>query len=77
MWEAIVDGQHVRPPSPSPVAAGVFRIWESGVAIDEAEFRFLAGDAEWCRLHAPDEPAANPTKRVNLSDLPPDHFLPR
>jgi len=34
--------------------------------ISEAEFQFLTADAEWCSQHAPTEPAANPTKSINL-----------
>lgn len=76
MWEAWENGRLVRAPSPDPLHAGAFQIWLSGTAIDEAEYRFLVADAEWARAHAPGEPIAQPTKPVNLADLPPDHFLP-
>ena len=77
LWEALIGGKHIRPPAADPVNAGVFRIWESGVEIAEAEYRFLIADAEWCAAHAPDEPAARPADPVKIADLPPDHFLPR
>ena len=77
LWEAIVAGRHVRQPAGDPLNAGVFRIWESGIEISEAEYRYLIADAEWCAKHAPEEPQATPEKRVSLVDLPPDHFLPR
>lgn len=76
MWEALVDGKLVRPPSPDPAQAGVFRIWHSGTEIDESEYRFMAADAAWARKHAPDDPVAQPKNPVNLADLPPDYFLP-
>lgn len=77
MWETWIDGKLVCDPSPDPTKAGVWRVWECATAIDEAEFRFMCADAEWCRAHAPEEPPANPRRKVSLSSLPPSHFLPR
>ncbi len=77
MWEALINGKHVRQPAGDPLNAGVFRVWESGTEITEAEYRYLIADADWCAKHAPSEPQAQPTRAVRIGELPPEHFLPR
>lgn len=39
--------------------------------IDAAEWRYLMAERDWCREFAPDEPAANPTKPIDLGALKP------
>jgi hypothetical protein len=58
---ARADGQPLDP----------FEIWPFCRPISEREFLFLARRREWAREHAPDHPAANPTRPVDLSKLPP------
>lgn len=38
--------------------------------ITEAEFKFMTADSEWCQRHAPNEPAANPGKPIDLRTAP-------
>lgn len=54
-----------------PISA--FALWPRviGSEITEAEYRFMTADAEWCRAHAPQEPAANPGQRLDLRSQPP------
>lgn len=77
LFEALIGNKHVRPPSPDPMKAGVFRIWLSAIEIPEREYRFLIADADWCAKHAPEEPQANPKDKIDIVELPPSHFLPR
>lgn len=77
LWEALINGKHVRTPSPDPVQAGVFRIWESATPISREEFRFLTDDTEWCLEHAPNDPQANPERRASTLSLPLNFFRPR
>ena len=45
-------------------------VWHrKGAPISEEEYRFLCADAMYARQYAPHEPAAQPTKRVDLSQL--------
>lgn len=37
-WSVWIDGDLVAPAAPCPVAAGVFRVWEHGTTISEAEY---------------------------------------
>ncbi len=49
---------------------GIEEVWHrKGQPISEAEYQFLVAEAAWVRQHAPDEPVANPTKRVDLSQM--------
>ena len=77
LWEARINGELVRTPSPDPAKAGVFRIWHSGTEISEPECRFLIADAEWVRMYAADTPSANPKQPVDLANMPAEHFRPR
>ncbi len=46
-------------------------VWHrKGAPISEEEYRFLCAEAAWSRANAPEEPAAQPMKRVDLSRLP-------
>ena len=51
--------------------ADVNRVWTSGEAIDEAEYRYLMDDREHARRHRPDSPEANPERPVDFDTLPP------
>lgn len=45
--------------------------WCCGKPIPEREFNFLVRRREWAKQHAPDHPAANPHKPIDLNKLPP------
>ncbi len=48
-----------------PVA--VDEVWlRRGEQITEADYRFRVAEAAWCREFAPDEPIAQPRKRIDL-----------
>lgn len=51
-------------------AADIDRVW-MGHEIDAAEYRYLTESAAWDRVYAPEAPAANPTKAIDLTQLPP------
>lgn len=71
-WQAIIDGTPQEPAHTDPAqAAGVFRIWHGARRIPSHEHAYLLARGQWARSHAPDHPAADPTQRVRLSDLPP------
>lgn len=50
-----------------------FALWPRviGSEITEAEYRYLTDNAEWCRVHAPEEPSARPGERIDLRQQPP------
>lgn len=76
LWETLVDGWHIRIPSPDPLQAGVFTIWGIAEPIDEATARFMSADREWAKDNAPRRPNANPDKPAKLRDAPKDLFRP-
>lgn len=45
--------------------------WPLGKRVSHTEYAFLRRRARWAREHAPDHPAANPRKPVDLGALPP------
>jgi hypothetical protein len=59
--EARIDG---RPAAPD-------RVWIGGRPIDSREYRYLIEGAAWDRSYAPEAPAANPTRAIDLTQLPP------
>lgn len=72
IWTGLIDGQPGETSDADPAAAQhVFRIWHSGEIIPEHEHAFLLSRAAWARLHAPDDPAANPNQPIRLDSLPP------
>lgn len=47
------------------------RVWDwRGEPITEAEYRHQCASAEWARLFSPQEPIANPFRKVDLTRLP-------
>lgn len=74
LWVTTINGKLVRAPSPDPVRAGVFQVWCSGTEIKESDYRFMVADHEWATKHAPDDPVANPTEKVEIGNLPADFF---
>jgi hypothetical protein len=71
MWTATIDGKPLADsPSPDPLKAGVFRIWHSGRRIEEEDYLLLLRHAEWAKQHSPNDPAANPTQRIDLMRAP-------
>ena len=47
------------------------RVWlTKGEPITEAEYAFRVADAKWAAEHAPNEPAAQPHKAVDLRQIP-------
>ncbi len=49
----------------------VDRVWIGGTRISKGEYLYLVHDAEWCHLYAPEDPRANPTRRVDLGEMAP------
>lgn len=48
-----------------PVAVDV--VWlHRGESITEADYNFRVADIEWAKEHAPDEPQAQPRRRIDL-----------
>jgi hypothetical protein len=41
--------------------------WLASHPISKEEYEFRTRDAAWCREHAPDEPRANPTERIDIN----------
>ena len=65
--EAMINGK------PSDVD----RVWLSkSVRISQAEYEFLIADCAWASAHAPTIPEANPSKALNIRDLPIEFLLP-
>jgi len=50
--------------------AEVERVWTSGEAIPEREYRFMVADAEWCRQNAPADPKSSPRQPVDFRSMP-------
>src|SRR5262249_8083999 len=47
-------------------------VWErKGRPVTEAEYRFQLADAAWAKAHAPQEPKADPTRKIDLTALRP------
>jgi hypothetical protein len=70
-WGAIIDGQPGNIFAPDPVlATDVFRIWHSGIRIEHAEYLHMLEVSRWAKEHAPDDPAADPTKPISLNRRP-------
>jgi len=71
-WSAIINGVVCGPAAEDPVHAnGVFRIWLGATRSTESEYRYLLKSAAWANKHAPDDPMANPSKPIDLRNLPP------
>ena len=50
----------------------VEEVWtRRGREITEAYYRFLLADRAWARAHAPQDPAANPRQRPDITKVPP------
>lgn len=70
-WLATIDGKDQFPPHEDPIlASGVLRIWHSATEIQFHEYDYLIQLGEYARAHAPDSPAANPNKPIDLLTLP-------
>lgn len=69
-----INGKPDPDPRPEPSDA-VWRIWERGERIGEAEYRFLIEDRAWVAQHEPYRPEATPEKRVDLATLNPKLLL--
>ncbi len=51
--------------------AALDRVWNwRGAPITEGEYKFQCAIAAWARKYSPDEPIANPRKRVELKNIP-------
>ncbi len=76
-WSACIDGEEKTPRHEDPVlATGVLNIWHSGQEITKAEYKYKVEYAAWAKANKPDDPAANPTKAINLNTLPPVYQSP-
>lgn len=72
VWTGLIDGKPGETSSADPAAASdVFRIWHSGEFIPEHEHAYLVQRAQWCRIHQPDSPEANPTRPIDIGRQPP------
>ena len=60
--DATIEGEAFRHP--------VLRCAWFGVPIDATEYRHLLTLAAWARANAPDHPAANPDKRIDMGNVP-------
>ena len=55
----------------------VARVWLSkSVRITQAEYEFLLADRAWASAYAPTTPEANPSKKLNIKDVPIESFMP-
>lgn len=71
-WSAIINGVQCGPPAEDPVhAEGVFRIWLGATRCSETEHRYLKRVASWANKYSKGDPAANPSKPIDLRNLPP------
>ena len=71
-WAASIDGQLQDPTNLDPaLAKGVFQIWHYGTRIPEPEYEWMLAVASHARIHKPDAPEANPTRRINIAHEPP------
>lgn len=57
--------------------AGQDEPYVKGERIDELEYERLVQDRKWARDHAPNDPAANPRKAVDLAKMAPIKFPKR
>jgi hypothetical protein len=48
----------------------LLRLLLFGVKIDQAEYDYLIGLAEWARTNAPDHPSAQPKRPIDLGSVP-------
>lgn len=60
--DCVSDGDAFRHP--------LLRVAWFGTLITEAEYRHLLAMSNWAQMHAPDHPAANPGKRIDINTLP-------
>ena len=60
--QAWVDGKGFMDP---------WKVYTRCLAIDEAEFLFLAANSQWARDYAPAAPEASPAQPIDLGELPP------
>lgn len=71
-WQAEINGDAEGPRVSNPLESrSVMRIWETGVLIEEAQYRYLLDLKAWAEKNAPTHPAANPRKPVDLIEAPP------
>lgn len=51
--------------------ADLITVWMGRLqSISEQEYRFRVADSAWARQHKPDEPIANPRRRIDLMTAP-------
>jgi hypothetical protein len=67
-WWAEINGEVAGDVSPVP-SDNVWTIALYGTPISAADYDHMLAVRDWARAHAPDEPEANPHKRVNLNDM--------
>lgn len=70
-WRAMIDGIWSGPSNDPWLVSGLETIHWYGRASTESEVKYRIGLKRWAEIHAPDAPAANPTKAVNLDKLIP------
>jgi hypothetical protein len=71
---AEIDGNAVNPVLYAKIDGNLvdpLRVWHTrGRVITEGDYRFMCARSAWCRAHAPEEPYADPTRKVDLSKVP-------
>ena len=70
-WFVIIDGVEKRPDADPWQAEDMSRVWHYGREIDQVEYDYTLARAAHARQHLPGHPAADPTKPVDLNDVPP------
>lgn len=53
--------------------ADPYEVWPmvAGHRISVARYRYLLAEGEWCRKHAPEEPAADPKQAIDVGKMKP------
>ncbi len=71
LWWAEIDGKKQGAPDSDPGRApGVMQVWLSGRSCTDSEYQYHLKLSEWARHNAPDAPAADPTKPIDVRRLP-------
>ena len=71
-WWVEINGRAQAEPDPDPnTAKGLHKLWQWGRDCTQADYDHHLAVFQWAIQHAPDEAEANPSKAVDLKNLPP------